>query len=195
MSSSYKIFLRCISMFLLLVIGTWSWQQTPAYAGSVSNVISYQDLDCSDFGTRERAQKEIGFNPQDKYGLDSDNDGVACEWNPSTTPWGWIASGLGLLVGRYAGKRKRFGSDAVVPLPKGLICDWATKLNGNRTAVFEDTNLLIVLLGGWVLYYLMTILRDRVYSIGTPPAGLTATAFVLGFGLTYWAASTRDNWI
>lgn len=36
---------------------------------------------------------------------------------------------------------------------------------------------------------------DHVFSIGTPPVGLIATAFVLGFGLTYWAASTRDNWI
>ena len=109
MLSSYKTFFRCISMFLLLVMGTWFWQQTPAHAGSVSNVISYQDLDCSDFGTRERAQKEIGFIPRDKYGLDSDNDGVACEWNPSTGPWGWIASGLGLLVGRYAGKKRDLG--------------------------------------------------------------------------------------
>lgn len=195
MSSSYKTFLRCIPMFLLLVMGTWSWQQTPAHAGSVSNVISYQDLDCSDFGTQERAQKEIGFIPRDKYGLDSDNDGVACEWIPSTGPWGWIASGLGLLVGRYVGKKKRFGAESVVPFPKGLLFDWVSKGDGKRVAELGFVNVTIVGFGWWIPYFGMTQLRDRVFSIGMPPVGLLATAFVLGFGLTYWAASTRDNWI
>jgi hypothetical protein len=47
----------------------------------------------------------------------------------------------------------------------------------------------------WVPYFGMTILRDRVFPIDMAPPLLVATAFALGFGLTYWAASTRDDWI
>jgi hypothetical protein len=178
----------------MLVLGIWSWHQPSIQAASLSNAISYQDLDCSDFGTRERAQKEIGINQSDKYGLDTDNDGVACEWNPSTGEWGWIASGLGLLVGRYVGKKKRFGPDAVVPLPKGLLFDWVFNGDDKRSAEFEITNVAIVLFGWWIPYFGMTQLRDRVYSIGMTPVGLIATSFVLGLGLTYWAAAKKD-WI
>ena len=195
MSSSRKTFFRCIPMFLLLVIGEWSWQQSPVQAASASPVVSYVNYNCSDFGSRERAQSEFNQYTFDKYGLDRDGDGQVCEWNPSMGKWGFIAAGLGLLVGRYAGKRKKFGPESVVPFPKGLLFDWVNKGDGNRAAEFEELNLMIVGIGWWVPYYVMTILRDRVYSIGTPPAGLIATAFVLGFGLTYWAASTRDNWI
>ena len=70
-----------------------------------------------------------------------------------------------------------------------------SKGDGKRVAEFEELNLMIVGIGWWIPYFGMTQLRDRVYSIGMPPVGLVATAFVLGFGLTYWAASTRDNWI
>ena len=181
-------------LVLLLVLGTWSWQQAPARAISISNMISYQDLDCSDFGTQERAQRELTIFHVDEYGLDGDNDGVACEWNPSTGPGNWIASGLGLIVGRYAGRRKRFGSESVVPLPKGLFFDWETNYEGKRTATSNGVWGLAVL--GWgIPYFGMTVLRDRVYPIGMPPAGLIATSFVLGIGLASLLASTRDNWI
>jgi hypothetical protein len=46
-------------------------------AGSASAV----DYDCSDFATQEEAQEYL--LPGDPYGLDGDNDGVACEDLPS----------------------------------------------------------------------------------------------------------------
>jgi len=46
-------------------------------AGSASAV----DYDCSDFSTQEEAQEYL--LPGDPYGLDGDNDGVACEDLPS----------------------------------------------------------------------------------------------------------------
>jgi len=48
-----------------------------ASAGSASGV----DYDCSDFATQEEAQEYL--LPGDPYGLDGDNDGVACEDLPS----------------------------------------------------------------------------------------------------------------
>jgi len=195
MSGSCKTVLKNTLVFLLLILGISSWQQSPVQAASASQVVSYVNYNCSDFGSRERAQSEFNQYTFDKYGLDRDGDGQVCEWNPSMGKWGFIAAGLGLLVGRYAGKRKKFGPDSVVPFPKGLLFDWVNKGDGNRAAEFDEFNLMMVGMGWWVPYYLMTILRDRVFSIGTPPVGLITTAFVLGFGLTYWAASTRDNWI
>ena len=40
------------------------------------------DLDCSDFDTREEAQRVLGQDPSDPNGLDGDRDGEACETLP-----------------------------------------------------------------------------------------------------------------
>jgi hypothetical protein len=40
------------------------------------------DVDCSDFGAREEAQRVLDENPSDPYGLDGDRDGAACEELP-----------------------------------------------------------------------------------------------------------------
>ena len=47
------------------------------------------DLNCPDFGTRERAQWEFEKHSSDIHNLDGDNDGKVCEWNGSTGWWGW----------------------------------------------------------------------------------------------------------
>ena len=195
MGSNYKNIFKKFVMPLLIVIGIWFWQQTPVHASPATVVTAYENYNCSDFGSRERAQSEFYKYSFDKYGLDGDGDGQVCEWNPSTGNWDLIAAGSGLLVGRYVGKRKRFGAYEVVPFPKGLFFDWQKRSDDRRVASFEGTNVLILILGVPVSYLLMTVLRDRVYSIGTPPSGLIATAFTVGFGLTYWIASARDNWI
>ena len=195
MSGSCKIVLKNTLVFLLLILGTWSLQLSPVRAANTSQVLLYVNFNCADFGSRERAQSEFNKFSFDKYGLDADGDGQVCEMNSSTGKWGWIASGLGLLVGRFAGKRKRFGSESVVSFPKGLLFDWVTRGDGQRVVKFEELNLLILGLGWWIPYFGMTILRDRVYPISTPPVGLIVTSLVLGFGLTYWAASSKDDWI
>jgi hypothetical protein len=38
-----------------------------------------QDRDCKDYSSREAAQAELDANPSDRYNLDADNDGLACE--------------------------------------------------------------------------------------------------------------------
>jgi len=195
MLSQFKNLYKSVAVLMLLVIGGWSWQQAPVYALTELEVMSYVDYECSDFGTRERAQSEFIKSDTDVYGLDRDGDGKACETNPSTGNWGWITAGSGLILGRYFGKKKRFGADDVVPLPKGLFFDLVDKGDGKRTVQFEGVTVGLPIVLWGVPYFVMTILRDQVYPISTPPAGLIATCLVLGFGLTYWAASTRDNWI
>jgi hypothetical protein len=47
-----------------------------AFAPAVS---AQQDLDCRDYPSREAAQAELDANPEDRYNLDADDDGKACE--------------------------------------------------------------------------------------------------------------------
>jgi len=42
-----------------------------------------EDLDCAAFATQHEAQAELESDPSDPYGLDADNDGIACEDLPS----------------------------------------------------------------------------------------------------------------
>jgi hypothetical protein len=195
MFRSYRNLRKRLLAFIFMSLGVWAWQLAPTNASSESKVASYMNYNCEDFGTRERAQSEFNKFTYDKYGLDGDGDGQVCEWNPSGRNLAGVLSGVGLLLGRYFGKRKRFGEDGVVPLPGGLFQDWTTYSDGTRKAEFEQGALGIPLLLWWVPYFVMTILRDRVYSIDTGPPLLIVTCFVLGFGLTYWVASTKDNWI
>src|SRR5919202_3929940 len=49
-----------------------------------SPALAQTDLyDCSDFTFQEDAQRILDQNPSDPYGLDGDNDGMACDDLPS----------------------------------------------------------------------------------------------------------------
>jgi hypothetical protein len=102
---------------------------------------SYGDLDCTDFGTRERARFEFEKYSFDRYGLDRDGNGDPCEWNPSPGMWPLAAGGAGLLIGRNLGFRKRKGSDFVVPGAKGLFMKWDHRSNGTKVPEFDETAL------------------------------------------------------
>jgi hypothetical protein len=53
----------------------------PALLAALPSDAAAVDYDCSDFATQEEAQEYL--LPGDPYGLDADNDGVACEDLPS----------------------------------------------------------------------------------------------------------------
>src|SRR3954447_15287054 len=53
----------------------------PALLAVLPSDAAAVDYDCSDFATQEEAQEFL--LPGDPYGLDADNDGVACEDLPS----------------------------------------------------------------------------------------------------------------
>ena len=158
------------------------------------------DLDCSDFGTRERAQTEMDKYSYDRFGLDRDGDGQACEWNPSTKGWSIALGGLGLIVGRYFGKRKRNGPESVVPGIKGLFFEWERQLESDvargkpRGQSLDDLSVFFAFLG-WAPWLPIVFLRDSVLPISTPPAALLAMVVALGGGVTYWIASTKEDWI
>jgi len=46
-----------------------------------STASAQDDLDCADFATQQDAQAVFNQDPSDPYGLDRDNDGIACEAN------------------------------------------------------------------------------------------------------------------
>ena len=194
-SSSCRNLRKRLPVLMLLLLGAWTLQLVPVDASSAFKVVSYVDYDCEDFGTRERAQSEFNKFTFDKYRLDGDGDGQVCEWNPSPAKLASFLSGLGLLLGRYVGKKKRFGADGVVPFPKGLFCYWVKDIEGKRTAKFSETSVVLPAILWWVPYLVMTILRDRVYPMDAEPLLLIGTCFALGCGLTYWVASTKDDWI
>jgi hypothetical protein len=52
----------------------------------LAGVALAQDLNCSDFTTQAEAQAALNQDPSDPNGLDTDNDGVACEDLPGGAP-------------------------------------------------------------------------------------------------------------
>ncbi len=145
------------------------------------------DLNCSDFGTRERAQFEMDGHGRDVHGLDGDNDGKACEWNASTGWWGWPVGGAALVAGRYAARRKM--SDArVVPGVEGLWNNYVFHEDGNVDKVLDRTG-AVLLAGGLVALPLIEIMRDRVF-----PRSFGALAIVLLVGGALSVLAFAGTW-
>jgi hypothetical protein len=72
------------------------------------------DLDCSDFGTREAANKELNRTLEetgrDANRLDADRDGQACERNGSAMVWAGIGAAGGVLAAIAVKHEKRSDS-------------------------------------------------------------------------------------
>lgn len=184
-----------------LVWAVLSGVSSPVVVHASPSQISYvADLDCADFGTRERAQSELDRSGYDRFGLDGDGDGQACEWNPSTKGWSIALGGLGLIAGRYLGKRKRNGSESVVPGLKGLFFEWEPELESDvahrrpRGKDLDGTSVIFAFLG-WAPWFPVVLLRDHALPISTPPVVLLAMVVALAGGVTYWIAATKDDWI
>lgn len=202
--------MRHVIYFVSVVVALTSLS-TPALAMSRPMPVSYIDYDCIDFGTRERAQAEFNkfkydkgkrdsdgnwIGPYyDKYGLDADDDGQACELNPSPGKWAFGFSAVSIVLGRYAGRRKRFGTKRVLPFPRGLIFRSLGEENGKPIEELDDDSLMILGVTWWIPYVLMTILRDNYYPKDVSPSGLIVTTFIIGFCLTFGIASKTENWI
>jgi hypothetical protein len=90
------------------------------FLGWASPAAAANDLNCTDFGTRERAQREFLKNATDIHRLDADNDGKACEWNSSSGWWVWPIAGVALVGGRIMARR-RVGDHRMVPGAQGVF--------------------------------------------------------------------------
>lgn len=167
---------------------------------------SLVDLDCADFGTRERAQAEYWHyaiqsdsesSRYDPLGLDADDDGQACENNPSTGKWSLLVAGMSLVIGKYWGYRKRNGPESVVPGIKGLFYSWKTPTQSEvqngfvRRAEFDSTAFILIFLGMFI-WFPVTLVRDQLLPVGTTPVSLFLLVGCLGYGIAYATALKKD---
>ena len=71
--------MRRVAVLFVVAVCWVMCSVAPALAQSVGEGDLY---DCPDFPYQEDAQKVYDRDPSDPYGLDADNDGIACEDQP-----------------------------------------------------------------------------------------------------------------
>ena len=152
--------------------------------GWPSPAAAANDLNCTDFGTRERAQREYLKNASDIYRLDADKDGKACEWNGSTGWWVWPIAGVALVVGRAMGRR-RVGDHRMVPGAQGVVFNYEFSEDGQADKVLDRTT-PILLLVGVIALPVTTVLRDYVFPRSATPIAFYIAIGVLGGAGTYF---------
>ena len=168
-----------VSMFLCVV------HSAPVHAAS--------DLNCPDFGTRERAQREFLKSTSDIHRLDADNDGKACEWNKSTGWWVWPIGGAALVGGRIMARR-RVGDHRMVPGAQGVVFNYEFSEDGQADKVLDRIT-PILLLAGVAALPVTTVLRDYVFPRSATPIAFYIAIGVLGGAVAYFATlrlSRRD---
>lgn len=77
---------------------------TPGQARAIDG-----DLDCKDFGTQEAAEHYLNQHPADIDDLDANNDGDACERNPSADTYGIVGSYIAGFAGVIWWTRRNVG--------------------------------------------------------------------------------------
>ena len=153
-----------------------------------SQVYARSDLNCADFGTRERAQIQFESTPVDIHGLDADGDGKACEWNGTTGWWVWPIAGATLVAGRTMARR-RMGDHRMVPGAQGIAFNYEFSEDGQADKVLDRAT-PILLLAGVIALPLTTVLRDYVFPRSATPIALYMAIGVL-FGTTAYVATLR----
>jgi hypothetical protein len=161
------LFKRLVFLFFFSVVVS-----IPSYAHAASN-----DVNCPDFGTRERAQFEMDKLGSDVYGLDGDRDGRACEWNGSTGWWSWPLGGAALVVGRFIARRKK-ADHRVVPGVEGLWHNYVFHEDGGADTVVDKTG-FILLAGGVVALPIVAALRDYVFPRSFTPLAINVLVSLL----------------
>lgn len=167
-----KLRLRNVVRVLMTtaVVGVFS-VSAPALAAS-SN-----DLDCPDFGTRERAQLEFEKHRSDVHRLDGDKDGRVCEWNGSTGWWGWPLGSIALVAGRFIARKKK-ADHRVVPGIEGLWHNYIFHEDGGADTRIDETGLGLLAMG-FVALPVVHVLRDYVLPRSFTPLGINFIVAVL----------------
>ena len=162
---------------------------TPANAMS-------NDLNCSDFGTRERAQREFLQSGVDIHQLDADDDGKACEWNGSTGWWVWPIASAALVVGRAMGRR-RVGDHRMVPGAQGVMFNYEFSEDGNADKVFDRITPML-LIAGLAALPVTIFLRDFVLPRSATPIAVYIAITAISGAMAYLATlrlSRRDLYV
>lgn len=145
------------------------------------------DVNCGDFGTRERAQHEFEKKPVDVHDLDRDDDGKACEANGSTGWWPWPIASIGLVIGRGMARR-RAGDHHMVQGWEGFLFNYRFT-DGDHVDKVLDRMVAVLAMSGVIALPVMNMLRDWVLPRSTTPlavyllAGALATmgSYVVAF--------------
>jgi hypothetical protein len=153
------------------------------------------DLNCSDFGTRERAQFEFEKMSSDIHNLDGDRDGKVCEWNGSTGWWSWPLGSVALVAGRFVARRKK-ADHRVVPGIEGVWHNYVFHEDGGADTVVDKTGIVLLVVG--VLALPMTqVLRDYVFPQSFTPLGINVFVTILmavgSFGVV-WQTNKIDQY-
>lgn len=156
---------------------------------------STTDLDCRDFGTRERAQHEFEKVGTDIHGLDGDKDGRVCEWNGSTGWWSWPLGSAALVAGRFVARRKK-ADHRVVPGIEGVWHNYVFHEDGEADTVIDKTGVMLLAMGVLALP-IVDVLRDYVFPQSFTPIGINALVTILiavgSFGVV-WQTNKIDQY-
>ena len=156
-----------------------------------SPVSAAGDLNCSDFGTRERAQREFESQYVDVHDLDRDDDGKACEANGSTGWWPWPVAAVGLVTGR-AMARRRAGDHHMLPGWEGFLFNYEFTEDGDADKVL-DRMLPVWAIGGVVALPVVNVLRDWVLPRSATPIALYVVVAVLATLSSYAAVTVSGK--
>lgn len=148
------------------------------------------DLNCPDFGTRERAQHEFEQQGSDVHGLDGDNDGRVCEWNGSTGWWGWPLGSIALVAGRFIARKKK-ADHRVVPGVEGLWHNYTFHEDGGADTVIDRAGLGLLAIG-FVALPVVHVFRDYVLPRSFTPLGINLLIALL-LGVVSFATTWQTN--
>lgn len=142
------------------------------------------DVNCSDFGTRERAQREFEKSTVDIHGLDGDGDGRACEWNGSTGWITWPVVGAALVLGRFASRRRR-GDHTQLSGIEGLWHNYRFSADGDADIEFDKVGIALLMAGGAAGLVVTNLARDFLLPRSFTPAGIWTIVAVASFAAAF----------
>ncbi len=146
----------------------------------IPGVAMAADLNCTDFGTRERAQHELEKSSVDIYGLDGDGDGQACEWNGSTGWVTWPVVGVALVLGRFTSRHRR-GDPTQLTGVEGLWHNYRFDDEGNADIEFDKVGISLLTVGGGIGLVLVNFARDTLLPRSFTPLGIWTIAAAVSF--------------
>lgn len=153
-------------------------------------IASNGDLNCPDFGTRERAQHEFKKMGSDIHNLDGDRDGKVCEWNGSTGWWSWPLASVGLVAGRFIARRKK-ADHRVVPGIEGVWHNYVFHEDGGADTVVDKTG-IVLLVTGVIALPVVQVVRDYVLPRSFTPLGINFLVLIL-FAVCSFAFNWQTN--
>jgi hypothetical protein len=148
-TGAHFTFFTCWAFFFLAFEGMAGAQTADLY-------------DCSDFDTQEEAQAQL--LPGDPYGLDADNDGMACDTLPSGGTTGTSTTGT------TTGTTGTTTGTTTAPIAEGGSCRVVDTFSGSGPTR-TDTPFFTIVGPQWRVVY-------KAENIAPPPVGMLFAFFI-----------------